>query len=255
MLLILNWRQRVHTKPIKTHKVTVGESLEDILDQYLININEGDIIAITSKIVSICQGMVVEKSSISKHDLIKQEADSILYADDNPYDLYLTIKDNILIPSAGIDESNSGGVYILYPENVQKVAYTIWQYLRAKFSIENLGVIITDSHTTPMRRGVTGITLGWCGFEPLYSYVNKPDIYGNFMRVTQSNILDALATAAVFVMGEGSEQTPLAVINSAPKLSFVSRPPSEQEEKNVTISMAEDLYAPLLMGAKWFHTP
>ena len=102
-----------------------------------------------------------------------------------------------------------------------------------------------------MRRGVTGITLGWCGFEPLYSYVNKPDIYGNLMHVTQSNILDALATAAVFVMGEGSEQTPLAIISGAPKISFVARPPSEREEKNVTISMAEDLYAPLLMGAKW----
>jgi hypothetical protein len=150
-----------------------------------------------------------------------------------------------------IDESNSNGVYILYPQNIQTVAYTVWQYLRAKFSIENLGVIITDSHTTPMRRGVTGITLGWCGFEPLYSYVNKPDIYGNLMRVTQINILDALATTAVFVMGEGSEQTPMAVINNAPKISFVARPPSVQEERNVAISIAEDLYAPLLMGAKW----
>ncbi len=245
------WRQHVHIKAIKTHKVIIGESLEDILDQYLTNLESGDALAITSKIVSFCQGKVVQKSSISKHDLIKQEADSILYADHNPYDLYLTIKDNILIPSAGIDESNANGVYILYPENVQSVAYTIWQYLRAKFSIEDLGVIITDSHTTPMRRGVTGITLGWCGFEPLHSYVGKPDIYGNLLRVTQINILDALATAAVFVMGEGAEQTPLAIISNAPKMSFVSRPPSLEEEKNVVISMAEDLYAPLLIGANW----
>ena len=241
----------MHTKAIKTHKVSVRESLEGILDQYLTHLKDGDVVAITSKIVSLCQGRVVEKSSISKHDLIKQEADAILYAEHNPYDLYLTIKDSILIPSAGIDESNANGVYILYPQNVQGVAHTVWQYLRAKFSCANLGVIITDSHTTPMRRGVTGITLGWCGFEPLYSYVNKPDIYGNLMHVTQSNILDALATAAVFVMGEGSEQTPLAIISGAPKISFVARPPSEREEKNVTISMAEDLYAPLLMGAKW----
>lgn len=243
----------MHTKAIKTHKINIGESLERILDQYLNHLNDGDIVAITSKIVSLCQGRVVEKSLIAKHDLIEQEADSILYADHNPYDLYLTIKGNILIPSAGIDESNGNNVYILYPENVQSVAHTIWQYLRTKFSIKNLGIVITDSHTTPMRRGVTGITLGWCGFEPLYSYVNKPDIYGNLMHVTQSNILDALATAAVFVMGEGCEQTPLAIISNAPKISFVSRPPSDQEEKNITISMAEDLYAPLLMAAKWIE--
>ena len=241
----------MQTKAIKTHKVSVGESIEEILDQHLTSLESSDVIAITSKIISLCQGRVVQKSSISKQDLIMQEADSVLYTESNPYDLYLTIKDNILIPSAGIDESNSNGVYILYPQNIQTVAYNVWQYLRAKFFIENLGVIITDSHTTPMRRGVTGITLGWCGFEPLYSYVNKPDIYGNLMRVTQINILDALATTAVFVMGEGSEQTPMAVINNAPKISFVARPPSVQEERNVAISIAEDLYAPLLMGAKW----
>ena len=102
-----------------------------------------------------------------------------------------------------------------------------------------------------MRRGVTGITLGWCGFEPLYSYVNQPDIYGKPLRVTQINILDALATAAVFVMGEGGEQTPIAVISDAPKITFVNRSPTAEEEKRVVISMEEDLYAPLLLNAKW----
>lgn len=241
----------MEVKAVKTHKVSVDESIEGILDQYITSLESGDIIAITSKIISICQGRVVQKASISKPDLISQEADSILHAECNPYGLYLTIKYNILIPSAGIDESNGNGVYILYPQDVQAVAYAIWQYLTSKFLIKNLGVIITDSHTTPMRRGVTGITLGWCGFEPLYSYVDKPDIYGNLMHVTQINILDALATTAVFVMGEGREQTPLAIIRNAPKISFVARSPSGQEEKNVIISMAEDLYAPLLMGARW----
>jgi putative folate metabolism gamma-glutamate ligase len=242
----------MQTSPIKTHKVTLRESLENILDKYLTNINDGDILAITSKIVSLCQGRVVEKSSISKRELIAREADSILYTDHNPYDLYLTIKDNILIPSAGIDESNSNGAYILYPQNLQAVAHTVWKHLTAKFSIENLGVIITDSHTTPMRWGVTGITLGWCGFEPLYSYINRPDIFGQPMRVTKINLLDALATSATLVMGEGDEQTPLAIIHNAPKITFVSRAPSAEEEKSVTIPMEEDLYAPLLMAAEWF---
>ena len=94
----------MQVRSIKTHKILINESLEDILEQYIINLNEGDILAITSKIVSLCQNRVIEKSAISKHDLIRQEADRILYTDRNPYDLYLTIKDNILIPSAGVDE-------------------------------------------------------------------------------------------------------------------------------------------------------
>lgn len=241
----------MQVRSIKTHKILINESLEDIIDQYIINLNEGDILAITSKIVSLCQNRVIEKSAISKHDLIRQEADRILYTDRNPYDLYLTIKDNILIPSAGVDESNSNDAYILYPKNVQSVASSVWHYLRSKFSLKNLGIIITDSHTTPMRWGVTGITLGWCGFEPLYSYVDKPDIFGKPMRVTKINILDALATSAAFVMGEGDEQTPLAIICDAPKISFVSRAPNLEEEKSVVISMEADIYAPLLTSANW----
>lgn len=241
----------MHTRSIKTHRIALGESLEKILDQYVLEVKCGDILAISSKIVSLCQRRAVSKSSITKCELIQQEADSILYTDNNPYNLTLTIKHNILIPSAGIDESNGDNVYILYPENVQATAYALWEHLRVKFSIKNLGVIITDSHTTPMRRGVTGITLGWCGFKALYSYVNKPDIYGRLLHVTQINILDALAASAVFVMGEGDEQTPLAIISNAPKISFMTTPPTDEEEKNVIISMSEDLYAPLLMSAPW----
>ena len=55
---------------IKTHKVSTNESLESVLNQCVTNLNNGDILAITSKIVSLCQGLVVEKSSVSKRDLI-----------------------------------------------------------------------------------------------------------------------------------------------------------------------------------------
>lgn len=241
----------MYTSPIKTHRIGSLESLEEILDRYIIDLRERDVIAITSKIISICQGRFVPKESISKYELIRQEADLVLETEKNPYDLYLTIKEGIMIPSAGIDESNADNVYILYPQDIQKTALSIWYHLRKNHLIQHLGVVITDSHTTPMRRGVTGVALGWCGFEPLYSYINKPDVYGKLLRVTQINILDSLATSAVFVMGEGDEQTPFAIIRNAPKISFLDRPPSPEEENAVTISMEEDLYAPLLSSTCW----
>ncbi|MDZ4323123.1 MAG: putative folate metabolism gamma-glutamate ligase [Alphaproteobacteria bacterium] len=241
----------MHVKAIKTHLIQPGELLEDILDRHLLSISEQAILVITSKIISICQGRVLPKTSVSKEALIKQEANAIAQTEENPYGLYLTIKDNILIPSAGIDESNGDEVYILYPKDIQNTAIALWNYVRKKHSLEHLGVIITDSHTTPLRRGVTGIALGWCGFEPLYSYVGKTDLYDKSLRVTQINLLDALATSSVLVMGEGNEQTPLAVINDAPKISFLSRPPTPAEEQSILIPMEEDLYAPLLMGTTW----
>ena len=241
----------MHVQAIKTHLIQPGEFLEDVLDRHLLSISEKTILVITSKIISICQGHILPKTSISKEALIKQEADAITQTGENPYGIYLTLKNNILIPSAGIDESNGDDVYILYPKDVQNTAIALWNYVREKHSLEQVGIIITDSHTTPLRRGVTGIALGWCGFEPLYSYVGKTDLYDNSMRVTQINLLDALATSAVLVMGEGKEQTPLAVINDAPKISFVSRPPIPVEEQSILIPMEEDLYAPLLMGTTW----
>jgi dihydrofolate synthase / folylpolyglutamate synthase len=238
--------------PIKTHPILIGESLNEILDRHLMPLTEGVIVAITSKIISLCQGRVIPKDSVnSKFELIKREADAHLKEQDSLHGAHLTIKHNIIIPSAGIDESNGAGTYILYPLDIQETAKEIWQHLRQKHSLSHLGVIITDSHTTPLRKGVTGITLGWCGFEPLYSYVGRPDIFDNPLRVTQINVIDALATSAVFVMGEGAEQTPIVLMENAPKVQFLSRPPTPEEESTIRIPLEEDIYGPILKNVDW----
>jgi putative folate metabolism gamma-glutamate ligase len=237
----------------KTHKITPRESLFAILDQYLPNIPYQSIVVITSKIVSLCQNRVILKKAVkNKLDLIHKEADLYLEGDYiEKYGVCLTIKDHILIPTAGIDESNGNGYYILYPTNLQRTAVEIWQHLQKRTAIQEIGVLITDSHTTPLRRGVTGIALAWCGFKPLFSYIGKPDIFGAPLRVTFVNVLDSLAASAVFMMGEGEEQTPLALISQAPKITFQHTVPTEEEIQSVTITPSEDLYAPLLTGVKW----
>ncbi|NSM56643.1 putative folate metabolism gamma-glutamate ligase [Wolbachia endosymbiont of Atemnus politus] len=240
----------MHIEAIYTHRIECGEALEKILDHHVSKLlREEVVLAITSKIISVCQKQVVYKTACSKEELVRREADAIV--DVGSCSVCLTMKDDILIPSAGIDESNGDGMYILYPKDVQKTAMSVWSYLRIKHCIKHLGVLITDSNITPMRRGVTGIALGWCGFKPLYSYVGKSDLYSKPLKVTQTNLLDALATSAVLVMGEGAEQTPMAIIRDILKISFLTRPPTMEEEKSVKISMEEDLYSPLLMGTRW----
>jgi dihydrofolate synthase / folylpolyglutamate synthase len=244
----------MYVEAIYTHCIECGEILEQVLDRYVSELlAEQVVLAVTSNIVSICQKRVVHKATFSKEVLVKQEADAIIDTEHNVHNSYLnlTIKDNILVPSAGIDESNGNGMYILYPKDVQKMALSIWSHLKVKYCITHLGILITDSNIAPMRQGVTGIALGWCGFEPLYSYVGKCDLYGQPLQVTQINLLDALATSAVLVMREGNEQTPLAIIRDVPIVRFLTRPPTIEEEKSVTISMDKDLYSPLLMGVHW----
>jgi putative folate metabolism gamma-glutamate ligase len=245
----------MHIKTYKTHRIIAKENLAHIIDAYIPKLNERSIFVVTSKIVSLSEGSVVDKTKVSsKEALIRETADAYLdYKNEQvlSHSIQLTIKNNILIPSAGIDESNGNGVYILYPENVQHSATYIWEHLRKRDHLNELGVLITDSHTTPLRRGVTGIGLGWCGFKPLYNYIGKPDCFGSPLRFTMTNNLDALAAAAVFCMGEGNEQTPFAVVEEAPKIEFQSSAPTDADIEQITISIDEDLYAPLLKNIHW----
>ncbi len=239
----------MYIKPVKTPRIELNDSLNSVLDK-IPELKENTIVAITSKVISICEGRYENKSEIDKYQLIKREADFIFPMEENPYNIYLTIKNGILIPSAGIDESNTNNVYIMYPADVWKSAEYIWIYLREKYKLKNLGIIITDSHTTIMRRGVTGICLSWCGFSPLYSYINKPDLYNRALKVTQVNIVDALATSAVFLMGEGNEQTPIAIIEDIPRIKFLNRVPTLEEKSSICIEKEEDLYYPILNSLK-----
>jgi len=71
------------------------------------------------------------------------------------------------------------------------------------------------------------------------------------MRVTRANIMDGLAASAVLVMGEGSEQTPMALIQDLPSIQFQSRNPTQDELDELQIAMEDDLYAPLLTSVDW----
>ncbi len=237
---------------IKTHKITTADqNLFAILDAYIPGLDEGSVLAITSKIVAICQGRMVPIGTVDKHTLIAQEADYFLPPDRSKYHMTLTITQGLLVPTAGIDESNGNGYYVLWPHSLQHTANAVWAYLRERFGRERLGVLITDSKTPPLRTGVTGVALVHSGFRALNDYVGTVDCFGRRLRMTQGNVADALAAAAVLVMGEGNEQTPLAVISDLPFVRFQGRAPSAEELQQLRIAHEDDIYGPLLMSVPW----
>lgn len=239
--------------PIKTPKIIPGKSQDffKILDRYLPSFKEGSILAITSKVIAICEGRIVKIGKINKDELIKKEAEYYLPRNQSKYGFSLTIKNNLLIPSSGIDESNGAGFYVLWPKNPQKTANEVRAYLVKRFLLKKVGVIITDSKTTPLRWGVTGSALTHSGFLALNDYIGKLDLFDRKLRVTKVNVMDAMAAAAVLVMGEGNEQTPMAKIEDLPFVKFVSRNPTKKELKDLHIEIADDLYAPLLQSVNW----
>lgn len=237
---------------IKTHKITVHDTdLLQILDRYLPEVSEGSIVAVTSKVVALCEGRVVKTDQTDKESLIKKEAEYYLPRASSKYGVSLTITGGQLIATAGIDESNADGYFVLWPEDAQKSANSIRKYLQEKFQIKQLGVIITDSKTTPLRWGVTGTAIAYSGFQPLHDLIGTPDLFGRELKMTKVNIVDGLAGAAVLVMGEGTEQTPLAIIEEVGFVQFVSENPSQIELKSLRIELEDDIYQPILSTADW----
>ncbi len=231
----------IRTKKFLPPKDNVIEELGKCLPK----LKEGDVLFITSKILAIHQGRCVKKlkSKNQKSKLIRQEANFVL----PPHTLaghkfILTIKDSTLIPSAGIDESNGNGYYILWPKNTNALLKQIYLYLKKKHKIKNLAIIATDSHTTPLRRGVTGISTGFFGLEPLIDLRGKKDIFNRALKVTQVNIVDAISAMAVFFMGEGKEQTPIILMRGLKNIKFANT----QTSQKLLINAKEDLYYPLL---------
>lgn len=236
---------------VKTEKITSKKiPLTGILDSVISTFDERSILVITSKIISLTEGRVVKIGDKTKKELIITDADFYLPTE-KKYDITLTIKNNILIPSSGIDESNGNGYYVLWPKNPQQTANTLRSYLCDRFHIRYAGVIITDSKTTPLRWGTTGVSIAHSGFKALNNYIDTPDIFGRKLKYTKASVVDGLAAAAVVAMGEGNEQTPIAVINNIPFVHFQDRNPTKKELENLKIDIHDDLYASLLTSVKW----
>jgi F420-0:gamma-glutamyl ligase len=224
-------------RALKTSIFKPKENLLLFIERYIQFIKENTVLVITSKIVALSEGRFVKnKNEKTKLELIKKESELVLLT---PY-VYLTLKDGVAMANAGVDESNADGNIIMLPRNSFLSAAKIRNYFVDKYKLKNFGVIITDSRSLPLRAGITGVALGYAGFRGLKDYRGKLDIFKRLFHFSRVNVADSLATAAVFCMGEGTEQKPLAVISDI-QLEF-----SEKiNKKELKINIQDDIYAPL----------
>lgn len=236
---------------VKTGKVRAGDELLAVIDAAISELAEASVVAVTSKIVALAENRVVKFGDIDKQELIEAEADRYLPVGASRYGVQFSVKNNTLIPTAGIDESNGDGYYVLWPSDAFASANIIRKHLASRFGLAKLGVIITDSTCSPMRRGTTGIALAWSGFKALNDYVGRPDLFGKPFKYSQSSIAGGLAAASVVAMGEGAESTPLAILEDLSFVEFTNRDASATERAYVNIPLEEDLFAPFLTKADW----
>ncbi len=229
---------------VHTPRIEKGQNLSEIFFKSVNkNIKEKTVICVTSKVVALEQNRIVRLSDIrpseearqmkemaySKHvndhaqfaELVLQESERVFDGEDGL--VYLTFKNSIFIANAGIDLSNApDGYAILLPEKPWDWTKNYRDKLKSQYNLEHLGVLMTDSHLTPLRQGVTGLALAYSGFEGVESQIGKLDLFNKPLHITAKAVADDLASAAVLVTGEAGESTPFVIIQDAP-ITFTHR--------------------------------
>ncbi|MDO8620066.1 MAG: coenzyme F420-0:L-glutamate ligase [bacterium] len=228
--------------PIKTRTfLPPQDDIFPTLEKIGARLREGDVLVVTSKIVAIGEGRCVRATTTeAKRKLIERESDFRSF--NQIKDSMFSIKGNTIIASAGIDDSNGNGYSILWPRNPMWSAKKIWDFLRKEKGLKNLGVIISDSYCTPLRAGVTGISIGFYGFHPVANHIGEKDIFGRKFTFSKSNVADGITASAVTVMGETNEQIPIAIVRGIPNLVFTTR----DTRKELLIDPKKDIYYPML---------
>jgi len=241
----------IRTQLIQPQSDIVNVILEAVNRQNL-KINNGDVLAISSKAVATVQNRLKRLSSVKpsgkareiakKHDLDPSFVEVVLQEADEVYGgvarALLTLKDRVFVANAGVDQKNAPeGCVALWPKNPHKSAENIRKELFEKAG-RRVGVLIIDSRVTPLRMGTTGIAIGIAGFEPVRDCRTQNDLYGKSISITRHALADDLASAAHLIMGESNERTPVVLIKNAPvKLTGKVKPSS------VLISAEQCLFA------------
>jgi len=151
---------------------------------------------------------VSAKSKKAFRELIKKEADAVL----DEGEMVITLKNRVLIPNAGIDNSNTPkNTVVLWPDQPFKAARDLLKELKKSEKIKKLGVVISDSHCQPLRMGTSGIAIGWAGFYGVQDERGKKDLFGKKMEYTRVAVADNLTSAANLLMGETDASIPFII--------------------------------------------
>jgi coenzyme F420-0:L-glutamate ligase / coenzyme F420-1:gamma-L-glutamate ligase len=189
-------------------------------------IENGDVVVVTSKIVSKAEGQVIDMATVEVSPFARQYAEKW---EKPPEIIELVLREakrvvrqvgpvlitethhGFVCANSGVDQSSSGGhgLAVLLPADPDASAR------RMRTSFKALGVdvvvIISDTFGRPWREGQTDIAIGIAGMNPIYSYIGQVDPHGHEFRVQVLCTADELAGAAELVKGNIS-RVPVAVI-------------------------------------------
>lgn len=194
--------ERVEILPVRgIGEVRPGDDIAALLREA--GVRDGDIVVVTSKIVSKAEGRVREAPDRAK--AIEDESARVVARRGDT--VIAQTRHGFVMAAAGVDASNTEpGTVLLLPEDPDASARRIRAGLGRR-----AGVIVSDTFGRPWRNGLTDLAIGAAGVVPLADFRGSADTHGNPLNATVTALADEVAAAAELVKGK-LDGVPVAIV-------------------------------------------
>ncbi|HVT20977.1 MAG TPA: coenzyme F420-0:L-glutamate ligase [Mycobacteriales bacterium] len=214
-------------------EVREGDDIAALIVDTGAPLTDGDVVVVTSKIVSKAEGRLVPGS---REDHLAAETVRVVARRGRTR--IVQTRHGLVLAAAGIDESNvPDGTVALLPTDPDASARRIRSGLLDRLGVD-VAVLVTDTMGRPWRDGVVDTTIGAAGIEVLEDLRGTLDTFGHVLEVTVTAHADELAAAADLVKGKLSNR-PVAVIRGF----AVRRPDPDLGAKPLVRPAEEDLFS------------
>jgi coenzyme F420-0:L-glutamate ligase / coenzyme F420-1:gamma-L-glutamate ligase len=193
-------------------EIPAGADLAALIAGAAPDLQDGDILVVTSKIVSKAEGRVVTGDREAAID-----AETVRVVARRGPTRIVANRHGLVLAAAGVDASNTApGTIVLLPSDPDAAARDLRGAIAARLGV-SVGVIISDTLGRAWRTGQTDTAIGIAGVLPLRDHRGQTDTFGNSLEVTMAAVADELAAAADLVKAK-TTQIPVAVVRGVPEL-------------------------------------
>jgi len=172
---------------------------------------DGDVLVVTSKVVSKAEGRVVQAED--REAAITAETVRVVATREHPGGVTRIVENRLglVMAAAGVDASNTDeGTVLLLPVDPDATARALRAALGERFGVR-LGVVVSDTAGRPWRQGQTDIAIGAAGVQVLDDLRGSTDTHGRPLQVSMAAVADEIAAAAELVKGKATGR-PVAVV-------------------------------------------
>ncbi len=193
-------------------EIVAGADLAQLISDAAPDLRDGDIVVITSKIVSKAEGRVIRADREQAID-----AETVRVVARRGQTRIAATRHGLVLAAAGVDSSNTApGTVVLLPEDPDGSARRLRKALSERRGV-SVGVVVTDTMGRPWRTGQTDAAIGVAGIAPLRDHRGQADTFGNLLEVTVAAVADEIAAAADLVKGK-TAQVPAAIVRGLAEL-------------------------------------